>query len=446
MRIVVHPIGLCAALALAAGCETRNDLRVTRLASPAAAAPLSLNLAAGPAGELAVTWLEARDAGGYVFRLALGDSAAWSEPRAIAAGPTLATHPTDLPGVAFLSDGTILAWWQERPDWSPNPYETDVRTALSHDQGMTWSEASRPYRLPTSGEHGFVATWPAGSGVGLAWLDARRQTYQPAADSTQHGIHGGSMALFAAVVNAAGTTTGEMMVDSVTCECCPTAAALTGRGPVVVYRDRELPADVERTGVLYEQEVIRDIAITRFEGGRWSDPRLVHRDGWAYSGCPNNGPAVAARGDRLVVAWMTGAGGKTAVYAAFSADAGDSFGEPIRIDEGQAVGQVTVALARDSADAAVVGWLEGSQVMTRQVTSRGERGPGYVLGPSAGRTRLPPWVTRGDVVVASWLSGGGTGPATVEVALIRTAAAAGGRQALAGDLTVTRTGRRTAVR
>jgi len=409
--------GTLAIVALTA-CGTGPGLRVTALDEPAALSPLSLNLAVGSGGELAASWLEPRDGGGYTFRLALRDSSGWREPLTVISGPTLATHPTDLPGVAFLTGGVILAHWQERPDWTPNPYETDIRTAVSPDGGRTWSEPSRPYQLPTSGEHGFVATWSAGAGVGLAWLDGRRQTYQPPADTTQHGIHSGSMALYGAqVVGSDGEAAGEVMIDSVTCECCPTAAALTGRGPIVAYRDRELPEHVEPTGILYEQEVIRDVVVTRYEGGEWSAPRLVHRDGWVYSGCPNNGPAIAADGDRVVVAWMTGAGGKPAVYAAFSDDAGDRFGAPIRIDDGQAVGQVTVALAGPGG--AVVGWLAGKNVMARRVMPDGRRGPSTVLGPNAGITRLPRWVTQGEAVLATWLSAAGLGPATVKVARLQ---------------------------
>jgi hypothetical protein len=184
----------------------------------------------------------------------------------------------------------------------------------------------------------------------------------------------------------------------------------------VVYRDREVPADVDRSGVQYDQNVIRDIAVARYEGGRWTAPRLVHADGWEFNGCPNNGPAVAASGERVVVAWMTGVGGKTALYAAFSTDAGDHFGEPIRVDDGKAVGQVTVALTEHGA---IVGWLEDNNVMARRLAPEGSRGPARILGPSAGRTRLPRWSGDGDTVLAAWLEGNGSDAATIRLARLR---------------------------
>lgn len=400
-----------------AGCREHDAIKVTRLDAPAATHPLALNLATGPGGLLMASWLEPRDSGGYAFRIALRDSIQWGEPRTVVASAALATHPTDLPGVAFTSDGAIVAHWQEDADWTPMPYETDVRLAVSRDQGATWSPPSRPYALPTVGEHGFVSTWATASGVGMAWLDAGRQAFVPApAGSTAEGEWRGAMALQGAAITAAGLAEAATVIDSITCECCPTAAALTSRGPIVVYRDREVPADVERTGVQYDQSVIRDIAVTRFEGGRWTTPQLVHADGWAFNGCPNNGPAVAASGERVVVTWMTGVGGKTAVYAAFSTDAGDSFGAPIRIDEGKAVGQVTVAV---TSQGAIAGWLEDNSVVARRLAPDGSRGPVRTLGPSAGRTRLPRWSSDGETVLAAWLEGTGGETAAIRLARLQ---------------------------
>ncbi len=408
MRFSCLPLLPAAAAFALSGCADGQDLLVTPVDAPAATAPLALNLAVGGDGRLAVSWLEPRAGGGYTLRMAARDSADWGEPRTVVSGATLATHPTDLPGVAFLPGGALLAHWQEMADWSPMDFETDVRLAVSTDGGSSWSAPERPYPLPTLGEHGFVSTWPTESGVGMAWLDARRQ-FQA------EGSWRGPMALQGALIGAEGRPLGEQVIDSVTCECCPTAAAVTARGPVVVYRDRALPPDVERAGIQYEQEVVRDIAITRFEGGRWTEPRLVHADGWVFNGCPNNGPAVAARGERVVVAWMTGVGGKPAVYAAFSADAGDHFGAPIRIDDGKAVGQVTVALAGEGA---VVGWLENNRVKARRIGPDGTRGEATTLGASAGTGRLPRWASGDGWVVAAWLEPD-AGAAAIRMAVIQ---------------------------
>ena len=68
---------------------------------------------------------------------------------------------------------------------------------------------------------------------------------------------------------------------------------MTAEGPVVVYRDR---SEAEKE--------IRDISIVRLKGKKWSAPRPVFQDGWRLNGCPVNGPAVAAAGRRVAVAWF----------------------------------------------------------------------------------------------------------------------------------------------
>ena len=71
--------------------------------------------------------------------------------------------------------------------------------------------------------------------------------------------------------------------------------------------------------------------------------------------CPVNGPAIAADGNDVVVAWYTAADDMPTVKLARSNDAGDSFAAPVTLEQGEAVqGRVDVAL--DAAQAWVV-WV-----------------------------------------------------------------------------------------
>jgi len=134
----------------------------------------------------------------------------------------------------------------------------------------------------------------------------------------------------------------EVELDTMTCDCCQTDAAMTARGPLLVYRDRS------------EGEV-RDIAVTRGDERGWTKPKPVHADGWVMPACPVNGPSVSALGEAAVVAWYTAAGDTPTVQAAYSRDAGDRFAAPLVLDRGEQVqGRVETAL---SADAAWVLWL-----------------------------------------------------------------------------------------
>ena len=124
----------------------------------------------------------------------------------------------------------------------------------------------------------------------------------------------------------------DALLDAMACDCCQTDVAITGKGPLLAYRDRG------------EGEV-RDIAVVRFEAGKWNAPRPVHADGWKTGACPVNGPAIAARGDTAVVAWYSEAGGTPAVRLARSTNAGDDFAAPVLVEQDKAVlGQVDVAL------------------------------------------------------------------------------------------------------
>jgi hypothetical protein len=116
---------------------------------------------------------------------------------------------------------------------------------------------------------------------------------------------------------------------------------------LLVYRDRTAAE-------------IRDIYATRRDGERWTTPKPVHADGWKMPACPVNGPAIAANGNDVVVAWYTAAANKPAVKLARSNDAGDSFAAPVTLDQGEAVqGRVDVAL--DAAQAWVL-WVREDNI------------------------------------------------------------------------------------
>jgi hypothetical protein len=81
----------------------------------------------------------------------------------------------------------------------------------------------------------------------------------------------------------------------------------------------------------------------------------VHADGWKMSGCPVNGPAVAANDNQAIVGWYTAANQHPMLQLARSVDAGDSFAAPVVVDRGDAVlGRAAVAL---DAQQAWVAWL-----------------------------------------------------------------------------------------
>jgi peroxiredoxin len=315
-------------------------------------------VAAGP-DELLLTWLEPQELTEgkpqpHRLRFAHLKEGDWSAASTVIQSEALVANWADFPSVARGADGTLVAHWAERSGKSPYAY--DVVLGRSKDGGKSWQRLGPAHDDKTQTEHGFVSLLAEGAGVRAIWLDGRET-----AGAEGHEGHGaGAMTLRTAVLGKA-LARGELL-DSRVCDCCGTSAAMTADGPVVVYRNR----DGDET---------RDIYILRRGAKGWSKPQPVHADGWKVPGCPVNGPAVAARGRRAVVAWYTYAGDRPRVRLAFSEDAGASFGAPLEVDgpKGSRVplGRVDVVLDEDGS--ALVSWLaserEEASLLVRRATA-----------------------------------------------------------------------------
>jgi hypothetical protein len=324
----LHSIALLAAAALAPAAV------VTPWPLPAGA-PSSQPSLALQGETLHLSWIEP-EAHGHRLRHARDPGVGFAEPADIARGRGWFVNWADFPTLAVLADGSLAAHLLVKR--SDAPYAYDVLLLRSAD-GTAWSRPVLVHDDDTATEHGFVSLWPDGDhGLGVAWLDGR------ATGDGQHDHegHGGAMMLRAARFDAAGKQ-DDRALDESTCDCCQTDVALAARGPVLVYRDR---AEGE----------IRDIALTRLRGGRWSAPALVHPDGWRMPACPVNGPAVAARSDEIHVAWYTAADGEPQVRLARSRDDGAHFGEPRVIARGAQV-QGRVDVQRDAGQV-VLSWID----------------------------------------------------------------------------------------
>lgn len=185
----------------------------------------------------------------------------------------------------------------------------------------------------------------------------------------------------------------DWVIDDRVCECCPTSAVRTARGVLVAYRNRG-------------ETEIRDIFVSRLGPDGWTAGRPVHVDNWEIPACPVNGPALAAVDDRVVLAWFTAVGTDPEVRVAFSADAGESWSAPVRVDDGVPLGRVSAVLLPDGS--AVVGWIEfndgRSEFRVRRVRADGHLGPDVAVSPvSADRASGYPRLARsGETLVAAW--------------------------------------------
>jgi hypothetical protein len=289
-----------------------------------------------------MSWVEKVSEKRAALRFAIRDGAGWSEPLSVAEGDNWFVNWADFPSVIALKNGTLAAHWLVKS--GPGTYAYDVNLALSKDGGKTWTKPIIPHTDGTQTEHGFVSLLPLADGrLGAVWVDGRN--LKDIEVDEDHGPLPVSMALRYAAIDSEGKLSDEAMLDERVCECCQTSAALTSEGAIAAYRDRS------------ESEV-RDIYVVRHENGKWGVPQPVHRDGWEISACPVNGPSIAATGRKVAVAWYTEANHQPHVQIAFSNDAGKTFGNPVQVDDGNAVGRVDVLLTPDGS--ALVCWMSGT--------------------------------------------------------------------------------------
>jgi hypothetical protein len=366
--------------------------QVRELPSPASANSGQPNLTVTANGRVYLSWIDRLEGGRVALRFASKEATGWSAPRTIAEGTNWFVNWADFPSMIVLPDGSLAAHWLAKS--GAGTYAYDVHIARSFDGGRMWSKPFTPHRDGTQTEHGFVSLLPASKDSFTAiWLDGREMAGKTSDHNSDHGH--GTMTLRAATIRRNNALEQEALLDARVCECCQTSAAMTSLGPVVVYRDRS------------EQEM-RDISIVRLRNGQWSEPKTVFPDGWQINGCPVNGPAVAAFGKRVAVAWFTGASNKSQVKLAFSNDAGETFGAPVIIDDGNPAGRVDVLLMPDGS--AVVSWLEklanGGEVRIRQVKPEGLREAAITIAP-AGTARssgFPQMIRSGNSLIFAWVS------------------------------------------
>ena len=399
------------ALAALAACgppRAEKPLTAREIASPAGAGSGEPNLAVAQDGNVLLNWIERVGEGRHALRMSvLGGGDAWSPPRTIAEGEDWFVNWADFPAVATLPDGTMFAHWLAKS--GPGTYAYDVRVTSSRDRGNTWSAPVVPHRDGTETEHGFVSMAPwSDREMGIVWLDGRKTA---GGGRGEHGAPGAAMSLVHATVDAGGRLGAETVLDPRVCDCCQTDAARTAKGVVVVYRDRS-------------EDEVRDMSVVRFADGRWTPPRTLAADGWQINGCPVNGPAIAANGDTVAVAWFTAANDKPAVKVAFSSDGGAVFGAPIGVDEGRALGRVDVVLLDGSA--ALVSWLEQGEAgvaafRIRRIGADGSRGPTATAAVSTGArsSGFPRMARAGPRVVLAWRDA--ADPPRVRTAVLNTA-------------------------
>lgn len=376
---------------------------VEEVGSPAPPGSRFPNLAGGGDLPVVMSWLQAGAGDEFSLQHAewrdrdIGAAQAWSAPREVARGGDWFVNWADFPSVVPVTARVWAAHWlQQKPG---SVYSYDVRISVSDDGGRRWSPALTPHADGTPTEHGFVSLLRSGEDhVRAVWLDGRRTPGEQDHDSG-HGGGSGAMTLRSAEIAAPGRLVApDAELDGRVCDCCQTDAVAVGDATVVVFRDRD-------------EEEVRNIRALRIEPGDRLASAPVHDDGWKIAACPVNGPAIAAQGQHVAVAWFTAAD-VPRVRLAFSSDGARTFGPALEVDSGQVAGRVDVAFI--SKGRAVVSWMahagRDAELRVRPYTEQGPAGAAVTVA-RVGQARasgFPQMIATGRGLLFAWTATGTT--------------------------------------
>ena len=332
-----------------------------------------------------LSWIE-KDEAKTTFKFSSLQNNRWSEPAIIASGNTWFVNWADYPMIA-ANGNQLVAHFLDKSGESTYAY--DIKLTTSHDKGKSWRDPIVLHDDKKQAEHGFVTLLPYGDNFFVTWLDGRNTVMEGMEGMEHHEGHHGSMSLRAAIVDTTGNKINEWELDNKTCDCCQTSAAITAHGPVVVYRDRS-------------DEEIRDISIVRLVDNQWTKPKSIHDDLWKIAGCPVNGPRVVAEGNNLAAAWFSAASDPSRVNVVFSTDGGATFGKPIPVDEGSAIGRVDIVMLDDLS--VMVSWMEGTKLKAAKVHSDGKKEHSMIIASSSESrsSGFPQMAKSGNQLIFAW--------------------------------------------
>lgn len=371
-------------LILVACSVKEKPLKVHELVPPQTALAGEPYLFTDPSGQVLLSWIEKTDTMATLKWSRL-EGNQWTSPIRVASDSNWFVNWADYPMTVGDGEGKMMAHVLDKS--GDGTFSYDVKLTYSTD-GLSWTEPVVLHDDGKQAEHGFVSLVPYGNHVLVSWLDGRNTVGDQPDEPGAHDHHG-EMSVRAAILSYEGNKLNEWQLDNRTCDCCQTTAAITDRGPVVIYRDRS------------DQE-IRDISIVRYVDSAWTEPQTIFADNWQINGCPVNGPRCDAMGSELCVAWFTLKNNQPEVKVIFSEDGGETFGDPVMVSNENPIGRVDLVLL--DAQVALVSWVEDSAIWVKKIYANGKTGEAVqVATTSEARSSGFPQITRsGKDVVAAW--------------------------------------------
>ena len=279
--------------AIAAFAQT---LTVQPLSNPTGPSSLQAHWSTAADGSPLLSWVELAPDGLSKLQYAIRRGGQWSQPQTIVANRRIFRQPAESPSVITFADGSLLAEWVEVQEKAS---EAEYIYVSASKDGTQWSTPVMAHQDRSPVQHALVSMAASGPReASLIWLEALKGEEAPSE-------------LKRTVVSSDGKVVKEESLDPDACTCCPTSIVKTSRGLLVAYRD-------------HTSENIRDIAVIRFENGRWLPSRILNADKWEINACPVNGAWIAAKDNRVAIAWFTEADDDGRTQLVFSSDGGGS--------------------------------------------------------------------------------------------------------------------------
>jgi len=290
-------------------------------------------------GTVFMSWVESKEKQTSLFYSSLINGS-WTEPKMISESDSWFVNWADYPSVIAQNGEPLAAHWLRKVEGGTYAYNVEIASASNN-----WQRTTVPHNDDTATEHGFVSMVPASDSTFMSvWLDGRNTGGGGSHDNhNSESSLTNAMTLRSAILDTKLNIISESEIDNSVCDCCGTSTARLKDGFITVYRDRT-------------EDEIRDIYVSKFKNGKWSNPIAVNNDNWEIAACPVNGPSIISNDDVVAVAWYTGADEIQKVKIALSNDQGDSFSEPVIVDNGNPLGRVDIDFMNNGN--IIVSWLE----------------------------------------------------------------------------------------
>jgi len=377
---------------LTLSCTSNKKQTVKDFSSPSGDNASLPRLFTDNTGTVFMSWVETKNDTSSLFYASLINGE-WSEPEMIRESDSWFVNWADYPSIIAQDGKAMAAHWLKKVEGGTYAYNVEVASALNN-----WENTTTPHKDNTPTEHGFVSLVPASDSTFMSiWLDGRNTGSESSHDD--HGSGSGissAMTLRSAMLDADLNLLNESEIDNSVCDCCGTSVTRTKNGFIAAYRNRT-------------ENEIRDIYVSRFLNGEWSDPVPVHNDNWEIAACPVNGPSVVANNETVAVAWYTGANETAKVKIALSTDEGKSFGEAITIDNGNPLGRVDIEFLEDNT--LLVSWMERNMedrskadFMAKKLSLAGKTLKEFTLSEMASsrRSGFPQLSGYNGSIIAAW--------------------------------------------